>query len=100
MSVAMTVKPTLTRCKVLVSPEVWVSDTGSHFKNRVEQALVKALMFRRFIVTTSPWSHREYERMMHEIVRKSRVMLQEERCDAHVWVCLVPAVPSVSNEDF
>ncbi|CAN0065761.1 unnamed protein product [Sphacelaria rigidula] len=88
-----TVKHLLTWCKTLGSPEVWVSDTASHFKNRVMRALEKALkMDRRFAVANSPWSNGTCERMMREIVRTLKAILQEERRDVREWMSLVPAV--------
>ena len=48
-------------------PEVWVSDTASHFKNRVMKTLEGALRVEhRFTVANLPWSNGTCERMMRD----------------------------------
>ena len=75
-------------CKTLGPPEVWVSDTTSHLKNHVMRALKKALKLdRKVVVPNSPWSNGICERMMREVVRTLKAMLQEERRDVRDWVC-------------
>ena len=98
---AVTVQHLLTWCKTLGPPEVWVSDTASHFKNHVMRALEKALKLdRKFAVPNSPWSNGTCERMMREVVRTLKAMLQEERRDVRDWVGLVPAVQWALNTAF
>ena len=90
---AVTVQHLLTWCKTLGPPEVWVSDTASHFKNHVMRALEKALKLdTKFAVPNSPWSNGTCERMMREVVRTLKAMLQEKRRDVRDLVGLVPAV--------
>ena len=56
--------------KTLGVPEVWVSDTASHFKNSVMKTLEGALRVEhRFAVANSPWSNGTCERMIREVVR-------------------------------
>ena len=83
----------LTWCKIIGVPEVWVSDTASHFKNQMMAALEKSLgVDGRFSVANSPWSNGTCGRMMREVVRTLKAMIHEGRRTAQVWVELVPAV--------
>ena len=85
-------------CKTLGVPEVFVSDTASHFKNHMMAALEKSLgIDRKFAVANSPWSNGTCERMMREVVRTLKAMLQEERRSTRDWVDLVPAVQWALN---
>ena len=53
-----------------------VSDTGSHFKNRVMKTLEGALRVEhRFAVDNSPWSNGTCKRMMREVVRALKAIL-------------------------
>ena len=67
-------------CKTIGVPEVWVSDTASHFKNHTMAALEKSLgVDWGFSVANSPWSNGTCERMMREVVVTLKAMIQEER---------------------
>ena len=56
-------------CKTMGVPRVWVSDTASHFKNRVIAKLSDALKVdHRFAVAYTPWSNGTCERMVKEVV--------------------------------
>ena len=80
-------------CKTSGVPEVWMSDTASHFKNREMKTLEGALRVEhRFAVANSPWSNGPYEQMMREVVRALKAILQEGRRDIREWVDVVPAV--------
>ena len=62
--------------------KVWMSNTASHFKNRVMKTLEGALRVEhRFAVANSPWSDDTCERIMREVVRALKVILKEERRD-------------------
>ncbi|CAB1109830.1 unnamed protein product [Ectocarpus sp. CCAP 1310/34] len=94
----LTAQHLLNWCKTLGVPEVWVSDTATHFKNSVMDTLEKALgVERRFTVANSPWSNGTCERMMREIVRTMKAVLQERRRNVRDWVDLVPAVQWALN---
>ena len=70
-----------------------VSDTASHFKNRVMKTLERApRMDHRFAVANSHWSNGTCERMMREVVRADEATLQEKRGDIHEHVDVVPEV--------
>ena len=61
-------------------PRVWVSDTATHFKNRVIAQLSDALKVdHRFAVTYTPWSNGTCERMVREVVRALKSTLSEQR---------------------
>ena len=97
----LTAQHLLTWCKILGVPEVWVSDTASHFKNHMMAALETALgVDRKFSVANSPWSNGTCERMMREVVRTLKAMIQEERRSTRDWVDLVPAVQWALNTAF
>ena len=51
-------------------PRVWVSDTATHFKNRVIAQLSDALKEdHRFAVAYTPWSNGTSEGMVIEVLR-------------------------------
>ena len=78
-----------------------MSDTASHFKNHVTAALEKSLgVDRRFSVASSPWSNGTCKRMMREVVRTLKAMIQEERRNTQDWVELVPMVQWALNTAF
>ena len=55
-----------------------MSDTASHFKNRVMKTLKDALRVEhRFAVANSPWSNGTCERIMREVVRALKTLLVE-----------------------
>ena len=98
---ASTAKHELRWCKTLGVPEVWVSGTTSYFNNRVMKTLEGALRVEhsRFAVANSPWSNGTCERMMREVVRALKAILQERR-DIREWVDVVPAVQWALNTDY
>ncbi|CAM9167047.1 unnamed protein product [Sphacelaria rigidula] len=97
---ATTVKHLLTWCKALGPQEGGISDTASQYENRVVRVLEQALMDRRFVVANSRLSYRECERMMRDIVRTLKVIMQEGRRNADPWIGLVPAVQWALNTGF
>ena len=84
-------------CKTLGVPEVVVSDTASHFKNHLMAELEKSLGINRKFAANSPWSNGTCERMMREVVKTLKAMLQEERRSTRDWVDFVPAVQWALN---
>eukprot|EP00752_Nemacystus_decipiens_P007839 g7004.t1 len=95
---ALTAQHLLNWCKTLGVPDVWVSDTATHFKNKILSTLQTALgVDRRFTVANSPWSNGTCERMMREVVRTFKAILQERRKSVREWVDLVPAVQWALN---
>ena len=85
-------------CRTLGVPSVWVSDTASHFKNRTTKTLEGELRVEhRFAAVNSPWSNGTCERMMREVVRVLKAILQDERRDIREWVNVVPVVQWALN---
>ena len=79
-------------CKTMGVPRVWVSDTATHFKNRVIAQLSDALKVdHRFAVTYTPWSNGTCERMVREVVRALKFILSEQRKQVAEWVDVLPA---------
>ena len=71
---------------------MWVSDTASHFKNRVIAQLSDALQVKQhFAVAYTPWSNGACERMVKEVIRALRSILPEQRRPASDWVNVLPA---------
>ena len=94
----LTAQHLLNWCKTLGVPDVWVSDTATHFKNKIMATLENALgVERRFTVANSPWSNGTCERMMRDVVRTLKTILQERRGSVRDWVDLVPAVQWALN---
>ena len=94
---ASTTKHLLRWCKTLGVPEVRVSDTASYFKNRVMKTLEGALRVEhRFTVANVTWSNGTCERMVREVVRALKAILQERR-DIYEWEDVVPAVQWTLN---
>ena len=97
----LTAQHLLTWCKINGVPEMWVSDTASHFKNQMMAALEECLgVDRRFSVANSPWSNGTCERMMRKVVLTLKAMNHEEQRIAQDWVELVPAIKWALNTAF
>ena len=70
-----------------------MSDTVSHFKNRVMKTLEGALRVEySFAVANSSWSNGTCERMMREVVRALKAISQEKMLNTREWVDVVSAV--------
>jgi transposase InsO family protein len=77
---------------------VWVSDQGSHFKNR----LVDALRFRlqanhHFVLAYTPWANGTVEVINRSILSVFRRMISEFRLEFRDWPYLVPIIRYVLN---
>ena len=85
-------KHLLNWCKTMGVPRVWVSDTATHFKNRVIAQLSDALKVNhRFAVAYTPWSNGTCERMVREVVRALKFIFPEQRNQVAEWVDVLPA---------
>ena len=66
---ALTAKHLLRWGETLGLPDIWVSETASHFNNRVMEMLERALRVEhRLAVANSPWSYGTCERIMRKVV--------------------------------
>ena len=73
-----------------------MSNTALDFKDHVMTLEGALQVEHRFAVANSPWSNGTHERMMREVVRALKIILQERR-DIHEWVDVVPAVQWALN---
>ena len=79
-------------CKTMGVSRVWVSDTSTHFKNRVIAQLSDVLKVdHRFAVAYTPWSNGTCERMVREVVRALKFIFPEQRNQVAEWVDVLPA---------
>ena len=87
---------------------MWVSDTATHFKNRVIAQLSDALKVdHRFAVAYTPWSNGAVaytpwsngtcERMVREVVRALKSTLSEQPKQVAEWVDVLPATQWALN---
>ena len=68
-------------CTTLGVPSVLVSDTASHFKNKVLRKLADGLgVNHQFSVSNSPWTNGTVGSMMKEVQRVLKALLVEYRC--------------------
>ena len=74
----VTAKNLLNWCKTMGVLRMWVSDTATHFKNRVIAQLSDALKVdHRSAVAYTPWSNGTCERMVREVVRALKPISSE-----------------------
>ena len=76
----------------------WVSDQGSHFKNRVIDSLNRQLRaYHHFPTPYSPQSNGTLESMCREVLRAVRALLSEFRLKKTEWPSVIRIVQSVLN---
>ena len=79
-------------------PYVWISDQGTHFKNKVMQALALRLKVEhRFSVAYSPWRNGTVERLNRDLLQVMRILLQEYGLAVEEWPYLLPVVQANLN---
>jgi hypothetical protein len=77
---------------------IWVSDRGSHFKNRVIDGVRKALRTQHHFTTAySPWANGTVERACREILRAVRALLSEFKLGPRDWPAVAPIVQAALN---
>ena len=77
---------------------MWVSDTATHYKNRMVAQLSDALKKdHRFAVAYTPWSSGTCERMVREVVPASKSILSEQRKQVAEWVHVLAAQSAVNT---
>ncbi|KAH9184644.1 hypothetical protein AeNC1_013379, partial [Aphanomyces euteiches] len=78
--------------------DVWQSDRGSHFVNKVLKELEPRLKFKQLITPVyAPWLNGTIERLNRDILTVMRTLLLEFKLNSHEWVHLVPLVQSNLN---
>jgi hypothetical protein len=76
----------------------WVSDRGSHFKNRVMTAVRQTLRTQHHFTTAySPWANGTVERACREVLRAVRALLYEFRLLPVDWPSVIRIVQSALN---
>ena len=78
---------------------IWVSDQGSHFKNRVMQHLANEHHIRHnFTVAYSPWINGTVENVNRHIRAACTALLTELKLAPQDWPNVIPLVASILNE--
>jgi RNase H-like domain found in reverse transcriptase/Reverse transcriptase (RNA-dependent DNA polymerase)/Integrase core domain/Integrase zinc binding domain/Chromo (CHRromatin Organisation MOdifier) domain len=76
----------------------WVSDRGSHFKNKVMDGVRQALRSQHHYTTAyCPWANGTVERACKEVLRATRALLSEFRLQPNQWPEVCPVVQSALN---
>jgi hypothetical protein len=83
-----------------VSGQTWVSDQGSHFKNRLVKAMSDALMLKEHHFTTAycPWSNGSVERLNRTVLVIIRKLLSENHIPDIEWSRVVHLLMKIINE--
>lgn len=79
-------------------PEIWVSDTGSHFKNQLmnELAHIKG-SHHQYTLAYCPWRNGSVERLNRDLLQVFRVMTLEFRIAQDQWPKIVVSVQANLN---
>jgi len=84
--------------RVFTTPNIWISDQGSHFKNEVLHHLAKDHRIRHnFSVAYSPWANGTVESLMRSILSATRAMIAELKLAPQDWMEVIPTVASALN---
>jgi transposase InsO family protein len=76
----------------------WVSDQGSHFKNKVMTDIQKQLGTNHHFTTAySPWADGTVKAVCRQTIRAARAMLSEMHLATQEWPCVLPAIQAVLN---
>jgi len=79
--------------------DYWISDQGSHFKNKVAEKLSEDLKINHHFVTAySPWANGTVERVMREIRRAATALLSEFKLAAQDWDLTTNLIQRILNE--
>ena len=88
-------------CSVIGVPNVWVSDTGNHFKNRALRLMAKLLgADHRFWVANTACTNGKDRRMMLEIMKTFRAVASAARIPLKDWMRIVPVVQAALNAGY
>lgn len=88
-------------CSAIGPPIMQVSDNGAHCKTRVVRKAAKALnVTHRFGVADSARTNGTIERMVREVVRTAKAILNEHQCPLSRWVVVLPATQWALNTTY
>lgn len=77
---------------------IWVSDNGSHFKNKVMEAVARRLgVNHHFVAPYSPWANGTIERVNRVILRLFRALLSQRRLHESNWLSLLDLIVAAVN---
>lgn len=80
------------------APEWFVSDQGTHFKNRLMTMICRELRTKHHFTTAySPWSNGTVERVCREILRVARALCSEWKLAPQDWPAVLEVIQSVLN---
>ncbi|GMF57135.1 unnamed protein product [Phytophthora fragariaefolia] len=80
------------------APKLWISDSGSHFKNKVVAELSRRLKFlQEFVLAYSLWKNGSVERVNRDILQVLKRLALEYKVSLHDWPYLLPLVQSGIN---
>ena len=83
--------------RVFTTPDTWVSDQGSHFKNAVLGELAQTYcIHHKFSVAYSPWANGTVKSLMRSILSAARAMIL--RLAPQDWASVIPVIASALNE--
>jgi Integrase core domain/Integrase zinc binding domain len=76
----------------------WVSDQGSHFKNKLITDIQKQLgTNHHFTTANSPWANSTVEAVCKQTIRAARATLSEMNLAPQEWPFVLPAIQAVLN---
>jgi hypothetical protein len=76
----------------------WVSDQGSHFKNRTIEIFRRALRIQHHFTTAyTPWANGTVERACREVLRAARALQSEFRVRPTQWPAVYPVIQAIIN---
>jgi Integrase core domain len=76
----------------------WVSDQGSHLKNKLMTDIQKQLGTNHHFTTAySPWANGTVDAACKQTIRAARAMLSEMHLAPQEWPCVLPAIQAVLN---
>ena len=76
----------------------WISDRGTHFKNKVMRDLNRKLHgYHHFTTPYSPQSNGTVETVCKEVLRACRALLSEFRMTKKEWPLVLPLIQSILN---
>ncbi|KAF1322126.1 hypothetical protein FI667_g11572, partial [Globisporangium splendens] len=78
--------------------KVWISDCGTHFKNKVIQVLCTRLKAKQdFVLAYCPWCNGTIERVNRDIIQVLKVLILEYKINRRDWPYLLPLVQASLN---
>ncbi|KAJ0391006.1 hypothetical protein P43SY_011949 [Pythium insidiosum] len=96
---AVTASAILDWAKRFGMPTTWISDNGSHFKNKLLESLRERLKaVHVFVPVYTPWVNGTVERINRDILQVMRVLLLEYQLDTKSWEHLLSLVQFNLNQ--